>query len=201
MRSTTPRIEVDAAGFYAILRNFPLALNNAMISQTYYDTVDSFFRSHSEMLRLRSVQANGFQKQWDLCLKCPIQKTTEDSFIPSSRCAILPLSKINKFIENPTLIMTDEDVPISIRHMFGRTSSMKLKKIGHIYTKRTYLTLNEVLLKVDENMIEGGATFYTVGFFPNDSEKAKAEIASKFQALGLAFSFSERTKYARMVGE
>jgi adenylate cyclase class IV len=201
MRSTTPRIEVDAAGFYAILRNFPSALNYAIISQTYYDTVDSFFRSHAEMLRLRSVQANGFQEQWDLRLKCPTQKTSDDSFLPNSRCALLPLSKIHKFTENPTLIMTDEDVPISIRHMFGRTSSMKLKKIGQIHTKRTYLTLNELLVKLDENMIEGGATFYTVGFFPNDIEKAKAEIVSKFQALGLAFSFSERTKYARMVGE
>jgi adenylate cyclase class IV len=202
MRSTSPRVELDAPSFFRLLRHLKgSTVNTATISQIYYDTADSFFRSQREMLRLRCVQLPDMADQWDVRLKWPVPKSSEDSFVPNSASAVLPAARIPEILENPSVLLTAPLLPQALRRKFARSSSLKLKKVGQIATNRRYLAAGELLLKADENVVEGGPPFYTVGIAANDLERAKEEVRAVFGGFGVAVSFFERTKYARLLGE
>jgi uncharacterized protein YjbK len=92
-------------------------------------------------------------------------------------------------------------LPSGLRKKLGRAASGKLTKIGQIYTNRRFIAVNSVMLKADENLFEGGGAFYTIRIIANDLEKGREDIKAALQDIGVKFSFSESSKYVRLVGE
>jgi hypothetical protein len=115
-------------------------------------------------MKLRSVQTSGFQEQWDFRLKAQTGKTADDSFRPNANSAILPGNVVKEIMRNPSILISSDLLPQLIHSKLVSFPSVTLKKIGRILTNRRHLTINDLLLKMEENLIEYTSdTFYTIG--------------------------------------
>jgi hypothetical protein len=72
--------------------------------------------------------------------------------------------------------------------------------LGRILTNRRYLTINDLLFKVEENGIEYPSdTFYTIGVLANVFEPAKDRVKAMLSSLRVQHAVSQNSKFSKLI--
>jgi adenylate cyclase class IV len=204
-RPTSPRFEVDEPGFHAFLRQHSSSVvNTVSISQVFFDTPDSHFRRHRQVVRLRTVSASGFQEQFDFRIKEQGGKAADDSHRPSVSCAILTPKAAHDILDNPSRILAEKDelLPASIRGWLVGIAARTMRQAGRILTKRRYLAVGDILIKADEMTIgQATATFFTIGLMANEFEPAKEKVKGILNNLKVRYRISQNSAFSKLIGE
>jgi adenylate cyclase class IV len=204
-RPTVPRFEVDEPGFHAFLRHHSSSLvNTVSISQVFFDTPDSHFRRHLQVVRLRTVSASGFQEQFDFRIKEQGGKATDDSHRPPVSCAILMPKAAHDILDNPSRILAERDelLPASVRGGLVGIAARTMRQIGRILTKRRYFAVGEILLKADEMTIgQAPAAFFTIALMANEPEPAKEKVKGILTNLKVRYRMSQNSAFSKLIGE
>lgn len=196
-KTSHERFVFDAVYLYYFLSlNEENIISTAHLRKEFFDGSEQNYRKAGVRFRIRSIEAPGKPREYDLKVKItdpanPGKLTTASAALGSQ--------EVNLLHYDPALFLAKNYIPESVQKHLELPKQVDIQTLPGIFIDRTYVGINDILVKVDQFGIEGKVhEQFELSICANDRQAAKKEIEEFLTNNGIPFTISSVPKYERL---
>lgn len=196
-KTSHERFVFDAVYLYYFLSlNEDNIISTAYLRKEFFDSAEQNYRKGGVRFRIRSTEAPGKPREYDLKVK--VMDPADPSKVTTASAA-LGSREANRLSARPSLFLTKELIPESVHKHLELPEPVEIQSLPGICISRTYIGINDILVKVDQFGIEGkSCEQFELSICANDHQAAKKEVEEFLKNNGVPFTISTVPKYERV---